>query len=472
MNNQSEEREISLSDLLWNILRGWRLIIILAIVFAILLTGIRYAKDTKNISSASQKQNISLEELEKTLSKEEQSTLSQAKKLQKQIEEKETYQKDSTLINIDAYEENLVTIQYYIKADSQYADSLINSYETYINNNGIINEVKNQLDYSIEDSYLGELILAKDSQNNDGVQVSIEESKSTAFSVIIIGQDAQNADELAEAVKTAIQTYSAKLSNTIGSHDLVLVDQYASIISDETLIEKQSDLQTSINTLRTQLTTLTDGFSDTQKQLLEDEQEEENSTTPSVEKANFSKKYFLLGAFVGIFLACVWITLTYILSKKIKTPEEIRELYAIRIFGNLRSKDHKKHTTGIDCWIDSIHYKEQWTLEEQEEQIVANLSVTCKKENIQKIFLTTSLHLPEEDKEQLYALILKLEENGVEVVFGENIIRNVKAFEQMAEIGKIVIVEKTQMTQYQTLEKELILCKEQNADILGCIVIE
>ena len=291
------------------------------------------------------------------------------------------------------------------------------------------------------------------------------------------GEDEQQIEQLAGAVEKAIDEYKPTLEEKIGKHDLILVSNLASTVVDTTLMEMQTKLDDSITTLQTKLDTITAAFSADQKQIFEGEQEaeedaEENKNVAT--SASVSVKYIVLGAFAGAFLACVWIALRYILGNKLKNTAEMEELYGLRIFGELEQKEGKKKRflAVIDREIDKLCKKEVWTLEEQKKLILTNLTVSCKKEGITKLFVTTSLHLTEMEKQLIESVTKELKNVGIEVVFGENILRNAKSFEQMSEVGTVILVEKVGHTSYSNLEKELTLCMQQKAVVFGVISVQ
>lgn len=475
--NRSQEREISIRDLFWKILYGWRFLIASALVFAVLFGGYSYMKSREYVKNTGEQKNVSIEEMEKSLSTEEQKEVEQAKNIQQQIEEKEKYQKESILMNLDAYHQNRRILQYYVDTnytwslnrenEEDYVKELLNGYTAYVSTQGVLNDMKDMADWEEADVYIGELISVNNTEDlkND----------SNTFNVCVTGRDQKMVQELSDAVEKAMTGYQALLAEKIGVHELVLVDSYESAFVNEELAGQQEELNASISDFKTQLTALTDNFSEVQKQILSGSKEEGGQQENAVLKASVSKKYILLGAFAGIFLSALWIALRYILSKKIKNAEEIQQLYGLRILGSMNSvgeEKKKRFLSSVDDWLAKKQGKENWTSEEKRELILTNLLVTCKKENLQNIFFTSSLHLEEEEKKELYFFVEKLEEAGMNAVFGENIIRNARAFEQMAEMGNVILVEKAEGTSYETLEKQLILCSEQGVKPLGIIVFE
>ena len=119
--NNTVEREISLEHLFWKILLGWRRLVALAVIFAILVTGMKYVKDKASYQAALKEQN-GTEKVDKdiVLTKEEKQVVESAKEVQKLITDSEDYLRDSLLMNVDAFHENLLTIQFYVDTNYTY----------------------------------------------------------------------------------------------------------------------------------------------------------------------------------------------------------------------------------------------------------------------------------------------------------------------------------------------------------------
>ncbi len=474
--NQSDQDVVSLFDLVIQIFKHWRSIIITTIIFAVLLSGFKYMKDFKTIANTNVQNEVSLEELQKNMTEEEQSNLSQAQIVQRQLEQKKKYQSESVIMNIEPYEKSIMTLQYYVDTNYTYnltsdnkkdnSSELVNSYITYIQTRGELDAVCNKMGWKIDKAYVSELIEAVAVNYNDNEDNGV-------FAVNLTGIDKKSAKELADVVVEVMKEYQLVLDKKIESHELKLIKQEESVVVDNTLADRQISLEDSIIALQNKLNTLKQGLTAEQQQILSsDEATAEDDETIVSTKTSLSKKYIIFGAFVGLFLSCAWVTLSYIFNKKVKSSKEVQEKYGVRVFGEISFGKKKRFLSVIDNWVDSIQNKDRCSLEEQRDFIYTNLKTTCNKENIQHLFLTTSLQLSQHEMELINILIQNLKTHGIQVIFGENIIRNNKSFEQMAEIANVVIIEKAEETSYTVLQKELLMCNEQKANLLGLIVIQ
>lgn len=474
--NQSEEEDINLFDIFIELLKHWRLIIITTVVAAILVSGLKYMKDSSTIEITKTDKTISMQELQKKLTDDEQSALSQAEIVKNQLEEKKNYQSNSVLMNIKPYEKNSVILQYYIDTNytynltsditKDYGSELVNAYTSYIQNNGVLDTVCDKLEWKIDDAYVAELISAG--------EVSFNDKDSSIFMIYLTGINKKSVNELADIIIEEIENYQPILTKKIGKHELTLIERGESVVADDGLANRQISLEDSIISLQNKLNTLKQNFSEEQLKVFSGEEAEtEDNAMVTITRASISKKYILLGAFVGIFLSCLWVALCYIFSNRLKSSKEVQEKYGIRIFGDIFFGEKKKRFLSvIDNWVDFIQHKEKYSLEEQKDLIITNLKMTCNKENIQHLFLTTSISLNEEEKTLIDMVISNLRDSDIKVTFGKNIIRNTKSLEEMVEISNVVLIEKVRESVYTNLHKELLLCKEQKASVLGIIVME
>lgn len=474
------EKEISLSGLLWKIVYSWRFLIGCAMIFAIILGGAKYIKDVREVAVSNSQETLSNDDMKAGLSEADRERLEEAENIQIQIDEKENYQKNSILMNLNPYEKHVVVMQYYVDTDYtvnmnsdfklNYAGNLADAYISYVDKKGMLSELQKTLAWDVDSNYIGELIEAESNLSSNSSDTSMVGAENSSFCVYTYGTTEKMANEIADALEPLIEDYQSKLSQNIGLHKLVLVDRYASIVTDNSLASSQICVDNDISTLQSKLDSLTATFSQVQLQLLHGDKAETDVQTIN---ANISKKYVLLGIIAGIFLGCLWISVRYVISPRLRSVQELQNSYGLRIFGEITNqKSQKKRMLKfVDRGLDKIRHKEVWTLDEQKELILTNLCVTCKRENIQTLFVTTSLHMNEQDKQLVDTLIGNLNSFGIQITYGENITRNAASLEKMSSLSDVVIVEKEEETEYASLEKELTLCNEQKAKVLGMIVL-
>lgn len=481
---QSEEREVRISDILWKIVESWRLVLVLAVVFVLLVTGIFYLRAIKAASVPVEP--VEPEE-EEVLTEEESQEVVQVQIGQAQLLEQREYQKKSVLMNINAYEKNVVTLEYFIDStptESGNGDILTNTYRNYITSNRIVEDIREEWNSPLNDGYIGELIECTNSDMNikmgflyDEDQLSkLKRSSDKYFVVSVTGADASQAEQLADAVQKALEIYSARIAQQLGEQQLKPLNRYSSVVLDEKLIDKQLNLQTSINVQQDAIDNATEGFSELQLRMLygEDEDQEE----PVIEeqmprRPALSKKAMALGLFTGVFLACIWVALRYMFDPRIKSSEELRRIYNMRVLGfrQIEGTSRKRLFSGIDTWIASKKDRDKFTPESLSNMLVTNMALLLKRENISRVFLASG-SVDEGTMEEINEIIGQLKGEGIEAVYESNIISDAAALKCMSDIGNAVFVVRENLTHYQEMEKALLLCEAQEVRVLGGIVVQ
>lgn len=201
-----------------------------------------------------------------------------------------------------------------------------------------------------------------------------------------------------------------------------------------------------------------------------DETEAEETAPVTVNPPVFSKKYVVLGFVMGIFLAALYLVCVAVLSNKLQQAEELVRFYKLRQFGILTQG---KGSKGITGFLLRIKYRNQKMLsaEASVKLAVSNLELYCQKEGITKLFLTGS-EIERVDKSTITKFVDGLKAKGIQTVYGENICYDAAAMREASEAGHVVLVEITDVSIYQEIEKELRMLKDWNVDVAGCVGVE
>lgn len=194
---------------------------------------------------------------------------------------------------------------------------------------------------------------------------------------------------------------------------------------------------------------------------------------PEIPKPVPSKKYFLLGAFLGIFLVCAWAACKMLFTARLQNPEEIRALYNTRLLGEVTVKSKKKRFLSvIDDKLLAIknRRKKKLSVEQQVKVIAANISLSCKQQGIENIYMTGSEY-ENADTATLDMLKQELTSQNIQVKEGGNIFYDAESLKQGTEIGNMIFVEQTGKSIYDEISNELNLAREQKNQILGVVVL-
>lgn len=463
-----QERIINIPDMITELVRKIWIIILAASVFAVLFCGYKYVKDSRAV----QTENLDVvEDLEENLTLLEQEEVNNILVLQEDVECQQEYLSNSVLMQINAYNEDKMTLQYYLNVESEaYSNkgAVINAYKNYIESGALANDLKAK-GVSLEQQYLNELI-SVNIEDTVGVEANSLIDQSGIFSVEVIHQDKEKCCELAEQVAQCIEEYSPVVGNAVGPHMLTLFEQNYSRVNDKNLWNYKSDRISAIEKEKEQVELLKSQLTQGQLTVLNgDMSSDENVQNDIQESVSFSKKFLVLGGGVGIVLAILFIFICYIMRGTINTSSELQCFYNIRILGELHFKEEKN--IFLVAWR-KLTGKGQigLTLNDEKEMLLSNLRVTCEKANIKKLLIGSDAEVSL-DEEWLKAVVEGLKEDGIEVSVESELLKSSMAFEKMAMYGNIVLVEELKKSKYENTTRQIKMCMEQKACILGTIVL-
>lgn len=462
---EKAEREINLAELFWNILISWRQIICCGIIIAVVLSGVKYVLDYRNYQLA---QNVNTEQ-EVQLTAEEQEQIEDAQIMMKRIEDYQKYFDESALMQIDPYKKPVVELQYYIESDytynytkdnqSDYTGNLMSLYYYYIRSGEMSERLIKETDISITQADYSELC-------------SVSQSGSTMM-ITFAWSEEKKLEEISEFIKEALIEKESEFQQ-VGEHSLKLLRESKNVIADTDLAEKKNTFSNNIAYINTQLATLKAGMSEEQLKILYNEDTTiDEVAKQKINEPDLNKKYFILGFFLGIFLVCIWIACKTVFSVRLQNPEEIRALYNIRLLGEVTVKSKKKRFLSvIDDKLLAIknRRKKKLSVEQQIKVIAANISLSCKQQGIENIYVTGSEY-ENADAATLDMLKQELTGQNIQVKEGGNIFYDAESLKQGTEIGNMIFVEQTGKSIYDEIFNELNLAREQKNQILGIIVL-
>lgn len=456
------EREINLKELFWGLLLGWRQLICYGIIFAVLLCGMRYFLDVRSYRAA---QNFDIEKAKEELETEDREKVENAVQIKKQISGYENYLEKSALMQLDPYEKPIVKLQYYVKSDyiinytedsfRDYTSEVTSMYCSYLTSGEVLQQIIDEAGLTISREDLGELLTVI----NQG----------TTFDISISYLDAEKLKEISSVVKKLLEEKSPEYQQ-IGSHTLKLIEESQNVIVDTELLDKKSNISSTLSSLKTQLNNLKSDMTGDQLKIFDVEAELEEEK----EAQGFSVRYFVLGGLIGLFLACAWIAYKIIFASKLQSAEEIRSLYGIRLLGEVEEPDGKKKR--FLSVLDNLFLrmknkgKKKIPAQQQIKVLSASIILSCKQQGIDCIYITGSRY-GELDSRVLDDLKKELSAQNIKVREGDNIKHDAVSLQEGIDTGKLLFVEQIGKSVYDEIYDEIQLAGELNADILGVVVL-
>lgn len=461
-------REINLANLFWEILLSWRKCICFGVLFAIVLSGMKYFMDVRSYHAS---QNIDVEKEKSNLEQEEMEQLSDAVALQGRVDEYEKYQEKSALMQLDPYAKPVLELQFYIQSDyivnytndheRDYTPELVSMYCNYINSGEMAQKV-------IADAALA--VSAEDFRELLSVL-----SNGSTVSVSISYAEAGKLEEISNVVKSFLEEKEPELQE-VGSHKLELIDESQSVVVDTALAEKKNTIADNVATLEYQLKNMKNSMSDKLTALFNIEVSEmRGEQLEEEEEPGFSVLFVILGGMLGVILVCIWIACKIIFTSKLQSSEEIGSLYGVRLLGKVELTDNRKRhfLAVIDNWILNLRNrgKKKLPTDQQLEVIAANIALLCKRQELHCIYMTGSEY-EKVDKAILDKLKQKLSWQEIKVKDGGNMLYDASSLQSGIENGHIMLVEQRNVSAYDEIYAELDLLAQYSSEVLGVIVLE
>lgn len=478
-----QERIITIADLIREVIRKLWLVLIAAVLFAVIAGGYKYYKDYTAAASAQTNEN-SMQQVIGRLSKEDQDEVNNILLIEDNMIEQQSYVENSVLMKINPYEESTVTLQYFFRtlSDSQEPEqdnnTLMNLYQSYVDNGGLVADLA-AAGEELDTQYLEELVSCEVrlGSSGDSSETNILEAGATTFNIKVIHVDEAACNELADRIESCIKNYGAFLNDTVTSHEITLMDRSYSEVVDTNLWTYKYDRVNSIVSMQERIDTLKGELTADQLNIIETYANESqnmfqqtDSTEEPTEKISvgISKKYVAVGALGGILLACLFIIIFYILRGTINKADDLQYLYNIRVLGILNYKN--KHNFFMMIWHKLLGQTDpQLSLNDQVKLLFSNLRITCQKNQIHKLLICG---YNESEMDYMKAVWGRLKEQGIDIEYISNFLYSSEALDKLSLFGHVVFIEEIGKSRYSDIVKEIEVCMEQQADIVGAIVLD
>lgn len=512
-NIRMKEREVSLGDLIIEILLHWRVIVIAMVVGGMLLGAFSFYSSSKTARIQREKreqqeqlmaeqkeqeakmseeelvkrQHANKQELEAKLTEMQIANVNMAIMYEQFRDEKMLYQKKSILMQIDPFNAPRAELTFLVKADDmektyniqKIYEDLLTSTELfdYIKDECGIENAVNEL-ISLERTSYGQM------QGNDTVRI------------LVLHSDESTCQLMADMIVKYVQQQQKLLEEKVGAHQIELIGQSIATILNTDILTQQRNCEADIAAQNNSAVKLKSAFTDEEwyyynylvagkasanpdKEALEESEAEDTEsdkitdtiivTTPGV-----SIKYVVLGMILFAFGYVFVIFLMYILNNKLRATDNLQDIYNIPQLGTITGDEKKKKFLGIiDEWILKLRYCNARRFAPGEAANLAAVAtkMAVKKQGVNKICLIgcnlagEALNVCELVKERLTA-------EGASVQILSNVLYDAEVMEELVDAQGAVLVETAGSTMYDEIVKELELLNRQNITVLGGIVVE
>ena len=450
---------ISVKDLIKECIRKIWIIIVAMVVFGILLAGFRYAKDKKNIANttvAESTEKVDVEKIVDDLERDDYNQVMTYVDLTNYRYQNRLYTADAKLMKINPYKVDTVLLQYYVNAeDENTRKDMAAAYLSYISGGSLAADVVENNDLEDSSSDIQELIQCDATGLTTGTAFYTENTNT--INMYVYGVDEQDAKDIASYVKESMDAYSQKLS-AVAPHTLTLFEEQYSVTCATKLVSLKNDRFGNLMTYNDRTTSYEGLLSDKQKESAQkivsaqkenDELEDSNETGKTAKKdeapkASISKKYLVVGAFLGLVLAVVIIVLRYMFDPTIKTSKDLQMFYGTNFIGDVAQAD------GALLAASKI----------------INM---CSNRQIKKVLIAGKMAT--ENEAAIKEVVDAVEKKGIVADIIGDILTDADAVQTLEAKSNVVLVEAVRKSKYEDFNQEKALCESLDAQLLGYIAI-
>ncbi len=458
-----DETEIDLKDLMIQIMKHWRRILVFGFLLALALGSFRcykaYVSYQTELQDEKAKRENSFEvwEYENTKQKLEENI----ERIDDKMDQIKEYQQNSILMNMEpydyywAYSRYFVTTNYKVDPElglqnTDYTDSVVMAYSSMVVDNALYDEVRGILGVSADDRYVSEVFRFDTDTESDMITIQA------------VGKTANEAKAVLEAVREKMNASTDKISTDVQEHEIKLISEKNEHINyDDENSVSDIKIKTLKNYYEDRYLELNDMLLEDQKQLVELEKDR-----PVVEfSISGVIKFAILGFAAGIFLVMMWYAAFYVIGGSVKTEDDLVRRMKLRILGRYSRPFGKglfidkklRHMEGVTEHND--------TQEKALKLAAANINALSDEKD--KVYLVSTL--PEDELKEAHKILSK--SVSVKLSYGGNVLASPAAVQALADADKIVLAESLRFSQRVDIEREVAELKSLGKEILGVVLI-
>ena len=434
--NKHRETEIDYIGILINWVSQWKAILVVAIITALIIPGLKLYKDNKDykaeLQRAKQAENngevLSAENAEEILESFSEIDRAPIEVLLQQhdwVRSQKEYLDNSLLMNTDPMNQRTLFIPVLIAdCESSIMLSLYKSYLLLLYDQEFIDALGKGIGIDKGQQYIRELISI---DANEKESELLKDSTSYVFGVSIILPKDADQQAVEEAVKSAISERSSKLNKSIGAHTIRFLDTELMNCYNDTAVSKKTTAMYTINNLQQSIKTNTALISGEQQTALKTIEQIKNkdisgsrsdAESEAIKAPSFSKKYLILGAIAGIMLYSFVFAMRVLLRKRINSRKDVEKCATGRLLGEVYCPFEAKKLGFLfkSKLVDSIRLRGKDDPNNQIEKAVASISALCQHINTKTVTMFTIIKREEGINSIINRIADALKQNNIESI--------------------------------------------------------
>ncbi len=484
-NAYGEEANLTgLIDLLFYCLKKWRWIAAAMLIVAVLAGGYKYYSIKRSNQAALEQWN--------NLGTEEKPSVNDVDILQyyqsvierrsQGLQSWEDYLGNSEVMKMDANHLQKGILSFVLKLeDTDYAEdvfsTLIAAFRAYVTDGRLARVIYSEdEDTAIADSQYLLSFSSDDRPTLDTAEPDAAASRfgEGVFQIQIVSEDETACEKQIEAAVQAVQSYSAKLQEQVGAHELTLLASGVSEGRDQAIQDYQTKVlgdyiteMQNLNMLRTEAKSFADNL-DTENVA------SEVLTEPVLASPlRAGVKYAILGLVLGAILACIALVVLFLMSDRLRSTENFERKFGVNLLGRVIEPVRSRGLFGaLDRGFQRLREGAYANLsyDEQVKIVAANIKAAASLAAGNTIRVMLAGTVASRDVADVCAAFAK-KIDGVSFSDYHQLIFDVSALEELNGYDEILFIEKKDVSSTRMICQECKMAADRNVKVLGAIVI-
>lgn len=481
-NNYEDDMEIDLVDLLFYLLKKWRSLIVAIVIGAILGAGLYVVKNhQQQAEQAAQEAELlkndedeAFDEKNYNISKDTKVNMDIAYQYRQLYNKQLEYNQKSIIMQLDPNEVYAGVLEYYISAGNN-TGLLSELYQSILNDDDILEELKDASGFKCDTPYIKELISS--SSGDDKATVinvnsngeNVEKHSFVTYRVVSTNQ--KSCEKMLQVLRERVEALRAEYEETYGAYGVSEVSSVISQVTDTTYLNAQRDNVDRLSNYLSTMKNAESNFSDDEKtyytnkylakEYVDSDNAEEAKAVLLEEAEPVSKvKWLAIGVILLVVIWGGYYVVRYLLDPRVKTVSELQNTYHLPVIGIVQTAAN--NSKGLDKMLDHLYQNTK-----QKPDTLEYVVQAINAMQTEKSVLCGDTEIPEIKK-----LMEKLSDSCEHMKIGDFISKNIESLEHAKAAGNEILVVRIDKNRRKEIEKEIESCRLQKISMVGVVVVE
>ena len=446
MENKRNEQVIYLKDLLFVLLRGWRKLLIAAVVLGVLLGGLKLFRGVQEITAANDAAAAALPQAKQEYSQALKMADSAVELAEKERDDQKEYMEESIYLRLNPRGYYLAEVTFFVQPNSSAAstavDRILNQYVTTLQSNPVMARISKAMGEGLK--YVREVCYVE------------ADPEAITIHVVCSCDTEEMAEKFLAAVKEEVVAAQDKIALVRGSHKLLLIEEGTSKQISMELEQKRKEAKALLSSM--------DAKVEETKAARAAMTEPVAAMLPRSGAVKPAIKHAVLGAAIGVAVVVVCLWLRHVFGSKVYSARVLTNVTGVKLLGCVSGKNIKNP---IDRWLLKLEGREIDDREARIKLLAADIRNRCSE-------YTQLLVTGDGDAKSRETLVEALAEEipGIRLVDMGSLLQAPEAVDALSANDAVLLVEQCGSSLYGRVEKELDMIADYGKTLVGCVLLD